>query len=432
MKKLFQVFLLSSILCAQMASAKSYIVLFKQAETSISSMEHGAFQSLLQTSNQKNVDQLKGWMGSRGIVGEVKDLWIVRGAALNLEEEAMKKLSHEAWVKGIYADKVRRLISPSLNLVVGNSIKELGEETWGLEKIGVNKLHQEFPELDGRGVRVGIIDTGIQSRHQEFINKEVIFKDFVNNIPSSYDDHGHGTHVAGTITGNKVGIASEATVIFAKGFAAGGSGGDSSLINAMQWIFDPDGDPSTNDFPHLVSNSWGGELDLETIYDVEEFAPFVRAIQTWIHGGIIPIFAAGNSGKAPNGFPGGLPEPIAVGAITPSGELAAFSSRGPNLWKLGESVITLLKPDISAPGEKIISAFPGNKYATMAGTSMATPHVSGAVALALQANPKLKFSEVKALLLKSSEKKIDTQFGYGVLNAYELVKLAKAYRIDKP
>jgi subtilisin family serine protease len=99
---------------------------------------------------------------------------------------------------------------------------------------------------------------------------------------------------------------------------------------------------------------------------------------------------------------------------------------------VGESVLTLLKPDISAPGEKIISAFPGNKYATMAGTSMATPHVSGAIVLALQANPKLKFSDVKRLLLKSSEKKIDTQFGYGVLNAYELVKLAKTYRSDKP
>jgi subtilisin family serine protease len=177
-----------------------------------------------------------------------------------------------------------------------------------------------------------------------------------------------------------------------------------------------------------VSNSWGGELNLEVIYDVEEFAPFLRAIQSWIHGGIIPVFAAGNSGKSPNGFPGGLPEPIAVGAISPNGEIAAFSSRGPNLWKVGESVLTLLKPDISAPGEKIISAYPGNKYASMAGTSMATPHVTGAIALALQANPKLKFSDIKKLLLKSSEKKIDTQYGFGILNAYEFVKLAKSYR----
>lgn len=408
--------------------AKNYIVLFKESEISIGSMEHGAFQSLLQNSNQKNVEQLKSWMDNRGLRAEVKNLWIARGAALTLEEINAKNLAKEAWVKGVYEDKVRRLISPSPNLVVANSLKELGEEVWGLEKIGVNKLREEFPELDGKGIRVGIIDTGIQSKHQELMNKPVLFRDFVNHIAYPYDDHGHGTHVAGTVAGNKVGVATEASIIFAKAFAAGGSSGDSSLIEAMQWIFDPDSDPSTNDFPQVVSNSWGGELDEAVLYNVEDFAPFLRAIQTWIHGGIIPVFAAGNSGKSPNGFPGGLPEPIAVGAISPKGELAEFSSRGPNLWKVGESVLTLLKPDISAPGEKITSAYPGNKYASMAGTSMATPHVTGAIALALQANPKLKFSDIKNLLLKSSEKKVDTQFGFGILNAYELVKLAKAHR----
>lgn len=408
--------------------AKNYIVLFKESEISIGSMEHGAFQSLLQNSNQKNVEQLKSWMDNRGLRAEVKNLWIARGAALTLQEINAKNLAKEAWVKGVYEDKVRRLISPSPNLVVANSLKELGEEVWGLEKIGVNKLREEFPELDGKGIRVGIIDTGIQSKHQELMNKPVLFRDFVNHIAYPYDDHGHGTHVAGTVAGNKVGVATEASIIFAKAFAAGGSSGDSSLIEAMQWIFDPDSDPSTNDFPQVVSNSWGGELDEAVLYNVEDFAPFLRAIQTWIHGGIIPVFAAGNSGKSPNGFPGGLPEPIAVGAISPKGELAEFSSRGPNLWKVGESVLTLLKPDISAPGEKITSAYPGNKYASMAGTSMATPHVTGAIALALQANPKLKFSDIKNLLLKSSEKKVDTQFGFGILNAYELVKLAKAHR----
>jgi subtilisin family serine protease len=420
------VFVFLAIAC-HLSWGKNYIVLFKQAETSIVALEHGAFQSLLQSSNQKNVEQLKSWMGTRGINSEVKDLWISRGAALKLQEDAAKKLSHEAWVSGVFEDKVRQLIAPSPDLMVANSAKELGDDLWGLDRIGMTKIHAEFPNLDGRGIRVGIIDTGIQSHHPELVNKPVVFKDFINHIGSPYDDDGHGTHVAGTIAGNRVGIAGEASLIFAKAFAAGGASGDSSLIEAMQWIFDPDSDPNTNDFPQVVSNSWGGELDLDTLYNVEEFAPFVRAIETWIHGGIIPIFAAGNSGKAPNGFPGGLPEPIAVGAIAPQGEVASFSSRGPNLWKVGQSVITLLKPDISAPGEKIISTFPGNKYATMSGTSMATPHVAGAVALALQVNPKLKFADIKKLLLKSSEKKMDTQYGYGVLNVYELIKQAKTF-----
>lgn len=429
MKILVQLSLISLSL-VRFAVAKDYIVLFKQNEIAINSMEHGAFQSMLQNANQKSVEQLKNWVGGKGAIREVNDLWLVRGAAVKLEEEAAKKLAHEAWVNGVYEDKVRRLIHPSISLTVANSLKELGDDIWGLEKIGVNKIRDEFPELDGRGIRVGIIDTGIQGHHQELMNKPIVFKDFINGITNSYDDNGHGTHVAGTIAGNKVGIANEVTIIFAKAFAAAGSGSDSGLIRSMQWIFDPDRDPSTNDFPQVVSNSWGGELELDKIYDVEDFAPFLRAIQTWIHGGIIPVFAAGNSGSSPNGFPGGLPEPLAVGAITSVGEVASFSSRGPNLWKVGESVLTMLKPDISAPGEKIASAYPGNKYATMAGTSMATPHVAGSIALGLQANPKLKFADIKKLLLKSSEKKIDANYGYGILNAYEFVKLAKTYRSE--
>ena len=423
MKLLVTLFVLCSF--ATGVFAKNYIILFKQSEIAINSMEHGAFQSLLQNENQKNVDQLKSWLGSRGYRSEVDSLWLVRGAVANLEAEAAKNLAHEAWVRGVYEDKVRRLISPTSSLVVANSLQDLGDDLWGLEKIGINKIRQEFPELNGKGIRIGIIDTGIQGHHQELQNKPLAFRDFVNGIQNSYDDHGHGTHVVGTIAGNKVGIASEVSIVFAKAFAAAGSGSDSGLIRSMQWMFDPDSDPTTNDFPQIISNSWGGELDLDVVYDVEDFAPFLRAIQTWIHGGVIPVFAAGNSGKSPNGFPGGLPEPIAVGAIAPSGEIASFSSRGPNLWKVGQSILTFLKPDISAPGEKITSAYPGNKYATMAGTSMATPHVTGAIALALQANHKLKFSDIKKLLLQSSEKKIDTTFGYGILNAYEFVKSAK-------
>ncbi len=426
MKLLITLFVLCS--CATGVFAKNIIILFKQNEIAINSMEHGAFQSLLQNENQKNVDQLKSWLGRRGYRSDVDSLWLVRGAVANLEAEAAKNLAHEAWVRGVYEDKIRRLISPTSSLVVANSLQDLGDDLWGLEKIGINKIRKEFPELNGKGVRIGVIDTGIQGHHQELQNKPLAFRDFVNGIQNSYDDHGHGTHVVGTIAGNKVGIASEASIVFAKAFAAAGSGSDTGLIRSMQWMFDPDSDPTTNDFPQIISNSWGGELDLDVVYDVEDFAPFLRAIQTWIHGGVIPVFAAGNSGKSPNGFPGGLPEPIAVGAIAPTGEIASFSSRGPNLWKVGPSILTFLKPDVSAPGEKITSAYPGNKYATMAGTSMATPHVTGAIALALQANPKLKFSDIKKLLLQSSEKKIDTTFGYGILNAYEFVKSAKTLK----
>ncbi|MBM4317382.1 MAG: hypothetical protein FJ116_07860, partial [Deltaproteobacteria bacterium] len=131
MKFNYRIALISLCLLQSVASAKNYIVLFKQAETIISSMEHGAFQTLLQSSNQKNIDELKKWMEDRSLRSEVKDLWLVRGAALSLEENAAKKLAQEAWVKGLFEDKVRRLISPSPNLIVANTQKELGDEVWG-------------------------------------------------------------------------------------------------------------------------------------------------------------------------------------------------------------------------------------------------------------------------------------------------------------
>ncbi|NBY20844.1 hypothetical protein EBQ74_11530 [bacterium] len=97
MKLLVTLFVLCSF--ATGVFAKNYIILFKQSEIAINSMEHGAFQSLLQNENQKNVDQLKSWLGSRGYRSEVDSLWLVRGAVANLEAEAAKNLAHEAWVR---------------------------------------------------------------------------------------------------------------------------------------------------------------------------------------------------------------------------------------------------------------------------------------------------------------------------------------------
>jgi subtilisin family serine protease len=268
---------------------------------------------------------------------------------------------------------------------------------------------------------VGVLDTGIQGKHPQLGSRVTHFKDFVNHLENSYDDHGHGTHVAGTIAGKEIGFAPQSKLIVGKILSAVGGGQDSTILEAMQWQFDPDGNPATADFPRIVSNSWGAEIS-EGVHDVEEVLPYQLAIQAWVNGGIIPVFAAGNSGKTPNGVPGGLPDVISVGAFDKNGEVAEFSSRGPNLWKIGSSIITLLKPDVSAPGVQIGSAFPGNKYAVWDGTSMATPHVSGAIVLLLQANPKLTIAEVKQLLLETSEKKMDNSYGFGIVNAYELVK----------
>jgi subtilisin family serine protease len=422
MKKLAAVV---SLIVSAVSFATPHLVLFKQTEIMVSSLDHGGFQDLLQTTNQKNLDQLKQWIATRSYGSRpVGDLWLVRGAKTDLSVDEAKKLSREPWIFGVYEDKIRPYPFPAGPSAVASQVGELTEEgpLWSQIKIGLPQLQAEFPNLRGQGVRVGIIDTGIQANHPELRGKMERFRDFVNGRTYAYDDQGHGTHVAGTIAGNRVGIAPDVSLYVAKVFTAVGEGRDSDLIAAMQWMFDPDENPLTNDFPRIVSNSWGGDIGTVAPISIGELAPYQLALQAWVHGGIIPVFAAGNSGMAPNGFPGGLAEALAVGAINSLGQVADFSSRGPNLWQMGQWVLTVMKPDVSAPGVQITSSFTGNKYATWDGTSMATPHVSGALALLLQANPKLRYSDVKALLTQTVEPKIDTHFGYGILDAYKLVK----------
>jgi subtilisin family serine protease len=419
---------LAAISISSFGATGDYIIVFKRADQVVSSMDHQAFQNHLQSTNQKSVTQLQEWMTSRGAAATpVRDLWLAKAAVAKLDESEAKKLAREPWVQGVYPSRYRKFISPQGKLTVGNTLDEVTSEPgplWGMAKIGLDKIRAEFPQLTGKGVRVAILDTGIQSRHPELKGINVKFQDFVAGLGAAYDDHGHGTHVAGTIAGLNVGMAHDVSIAAGKIFGAAGGGNDAEILAAMQWAFDPDGNPATDDFPHIISNSWGADMTGADMADIGDLTPFHEAILGWIRGGIIPVFAAGNSGGTPNGFPGGFPEVIAVGALEPSGPVADFSSRGPNVWRMGDLLLTVMKPDISAPGVAIPSAYPGNKYASWAGTSMATPHVTGALALALQANPKMKLAEAKALLLKSCEKKTDNAYGYGILDAYQLVKMA--------
>jgi bacillopeptidase F len=284
---------------------------------------------------------------------------------------------------------------------------------WNVGKVGVQQAWAQG--VTGAGVVVGIVDTGVNVGHEALkaqyrgtqadgsFNHDYSFFDPVGNKKEAYDDHSHGSHVAGTSVGGTkdrlTGMAPDAKFIATKVFTAQGSGNTAAILKGLSWMLAPtksDGtgaDPTMA--PDIVSNSWGNSNGASLAY-LDTWKAFEAA-------GIIPVVAAGNSGR-PNtiGSPASYPQSITVGATDIDDKVASFSSRGPSKIKDADGNF-LRKPDISAPGKDIISAGKaGNQYVKMSGTSMATPAVSGLVALLLSKYPTLDAEQVREVLAKSS------------------------------
>lgn len=301
-----------------------------------------------------------------------------------------------------------------------------GAFTYGLEKLRIPAVRSQAADVDGRGVKVGILDTGIDAGHADLKGKTILFKDFMENQPNPYDDHSHGTHVAGTIaggaaSGTAIGVAPGASLIVGKIFDEDGSTTEDVILQAMQWVADPDGNPATADAPALVSNSWGGGIPSGDPKDMAE----CRAVDSWLALGVLPIFAAGNSGPsgATVSLPGGCPAALAVGATDQNDAAASFSSRGPARWATG----SIIKPNVSAPGVKVLSSLPGGQYGAYSGTSMATPHTAGLAALLVQKNPGATPEAIANLLISGSidlgAQGQDNTFGAGRIDAVNSLKM---------
>jgi subtilisin family serine protease len=261
--------------------------------------------------------------------------------------------------------------------------------------------------VTGQGIVVAVVDTGVFYDHPDLgggygPNYKVIGGyDFYNNDDDPADDNGHGTHVAGTIAanGSTKGIAPDAKILAYKVLGPDGSGSMSSVIAAIDRAMDPNQDGSTSDHADVISMSLGGPG--------EEGDPACIAVSRAVAAGIVVVVAAGNSGPAMGtvASPGIASDAITVGAVNSSGVLANFSSRGTNP-KLE------MKPDLSAPGVGILSTVPysGTRYCSpsgymsMSGTSMATPHVSGGVALLKQLHPDWTPAEIKSALVTGTKR----------------------------
>ncbi|VVB87752.1 Halolysin [uncultured archaeon] len=274
---------------------------------------------------------------------------------------------------------------------------------------------------NGTGRKVVILDTGYNYNHPELSSSYLGGKDFVNSDNDPMDDNGHGSHVAGIITADGVyppakGVAPGTGIIAGKVLDASGSGYFSDIVAAIYWAVDgPDGIPNTaDDFnADAISLSLGssppytykGFCDSAT----KETSDMTTAIKYAVNRGVVVVVAAGNSGSSGVSIPGCISYSTTVGAVDSSDKIASFSG-------IGNAV------DITAPGVNILSAWLGSDYAYASGTSMATPVVSGTVALIKFAHPDYTVAQTQDALFKSAKdlgiSGKDSTYGWGRVDAY--------------
>jgi subtilisin family serine protease len=361
--------------------------------------------------------------GASASVSHVETLWLVNRLIVTATDDVIAVLRVRDDIKDVRAAKELRLFKP----IHESAAPAQGKATYGLKALRVPEAWTKFG-VNGSGVLVGHLDTGVYSIHPDLKDKVKGFKDFFgSDNTAGFDGQGHGTHTAGTIvggeaSGSSIGVAPGAHLISGRIFNNSGTTTDAIILRAMNWIADPDGNPQTADAPRLVSCSWGGEKDTDNpggdLWD---------ASKHWLDLGILPVFAAGNSGPFGKvGTPGAYPHVFAIGSTNWFGFASTFSSRGPSRWE----GVDYIKPDVCAPGSSITSAKDKGGWTSMSGTSMACPHAAGVVALVLSANPNLNPTQLVDILRTTATDKgstgKDNTYGWGLLDAYKAVEKAKA------
>ncbi len=246
-------------------------------------------------------------------------------------------------------------------------------EFWHLEQIGAYVAQQI---TQGEGVKVLIPDTGVDYTHQELssvFSKPDRGYNFIDDSDDPFDDNGHGTHVAGLLSGLNPGVATKCNPYSAKVLNAAGYGSEVAIVRAIEWGIDNEID--------LISMSLGSSEPSQLEREVIDAA---------VSRGILIFAAAGNEEYGAT-YPAAYSGVISVAAVDSFNEHAWFS----NIHKT---------VDLSAPGVDVLSCIPGNSYAQLSGTSMATPLAAGVGALLVSLRNSLEPEEYENLLKQSCEK----------------------------
>lgn len=249
----------------------------------------------------------------------------------------------------------------------------------------------------GKGIGVCILDTGIYE-HIDFIGRIWAFYDFLAFKRRPYDDNGHGTHVAGLVAGDGTasmgkyrGAAPGCGIISLKVLDRYGTGSQDDVLRALRWIRE-----NRQQYRIRVVNISVGT----TCNSKRNHARLLESVEQLWDEGVVVVTAAGNQGPRPGSItaPGSSKKVITVGSSDLLEGRSAISGRGP-------TAECVCKPDIVAPGNKIMSCVPGKPYSygVKSGTSMSTPLVTGAIACALEKNPALTNTDIKTMLMNSAD-----------------------------
>ena len=253
--------------------------------------------------------------------------------------------------------------------------------------------------LDGTGVTVAVLDSGIDATHPDLAGQVSAQENFTDGAEDDRDRTGHGTHVAATVAGTgeegSSGVAPGADLLDGKVCVNGGCA-ESWILAGMQW--------AAEEGATVVNMSLGGP-------DTPGLDPIEQAVQTLTaaHGTLF-VAAAGNiPGAGTIGSPASADDALAVGAVTGNDALANFSSQGPR------AADGAIKPDLTAPGVDVTAArgndsglgSPGDGTVTMSGTSMAAPHVAGAAAILAQQHPDWTAAQLRSALMASARPAAD-------------------------
>ena len=345
-----------------------------------------------------------------GTVIDYKPFWITNMVSVVCKIGALDKLIE---IPGV-VDIMPNIRFEAHRLKQSGMASVEDKQKWNLEMIGAIDI--QISGNLGSGATIGVLDSGCDSTHPELegkIKSYALFDSYGRKSSQSVasDSDGHGTSVCSIIAGETTGVAPESQLIVGSVIPSG-SGSLSQILGGMQWMLNPDGDYSTDDYPRVVNMSFGAPGAMSHLES---------GIRNFIRMGIVPIASSGNDGEGSTSNPGNFEDVIAVGSVDFTSEVSSFSGGAQVSWENIDEVIVITKPDLVAPGEGIRVATPHRTYDMIDGTSSAAPHVAGLCALLLSENPGMAPEDIRHALIDGAiplgKDGKDRRYGYGLINA---------------